>query len=133
MALVMGGLFVGALIVYDNLSSYGDYSDYDNYSDYSDYEEQRKRKIKSLKEDERSRAVELSNYKENSINPELSNRTLINQSAMRVSAVSMNNDVKKRIETESIDLSNDETAELRAELEEIEKLMQKINEIKKEV
>ena len=132
MALVIGGVFVGALIVYDNLSSHSDYSDYDDYSDYSDYEERRKRKIRSMKDDARVDAKELSNYKDNSINPELSNNTLISQSAMRVSVPSMDSDVKGRINAETAEVSDDETAELRAELDEIEKLMRKINNIKKE-
>lgn len=132
MALVIGGVFVGALIVYDNLSSHSDYSDYDDYGDYSDYEEQRKRKIRSMKDDAKSDARELSNYKDNSINPELTNSDLISQSAMRVSVPSMDSDVKGRINTEIADASDNETAELRAELDEIEKLIKKIEKIKGE-
>lgn len=129
MALVLGGVFVGALIVYDNVSSHGDY---DDYSDYSDYDEQIKRKIESMKDDTREETRALSNYKENSINPELSNITLIEESAMRVSVSSMDSDVKGRINTENSTAYDDEAAKLRSELAEIEKLMQKINKIKKE-
>ncbi len=131
MALVLGGAFIGALIVYDNLASHSDYSDYSDYSNYGDAEERRQRRIASLKSDIESAAVELATYKRTTVNPELSSQKLKEQTAMRVSTSSMDSDVKGSMKRKQTDESSKETQELRKELEQINELLNKIDEIQR--
>lgn len=131
MALVLGGAFIGALIVYDNLASHSDYSDYSDYSNYGDAEERRQRGIASLKSDIESAAVELATYKRTTVTPELSSQKLKERTAMRVSKSSMDSDVKGSMKRKRTEESSKETQELRTELEQINELLNKIDEIQK--
>lgn len=133
MAVVLGAIVgVGALIVYDNVNSYSDYSDYDDYSDYSDAEERKKRRIRTMKDDVLGDVNTLSNYKTDSINPELVSNDLKNQTALRVSVSAMDEDVKQKNSDETNKKIVDETDELRKELNEIEGLIGKIDKMEKE-
>jgi len=131
MALVLGGAFIGALIVYDNLASHDDYGDYSDYSNYGDAEERRQRRITSLKSDIENAAEELAGYKRTTVNPELSSQKLKEQTAMRVSRSSMDSDVKGSIKQRIADESSVETQELKKELSQIDELLKKIDEIQR--
>ena len=131
------GAFIGGLIVYDNLSdsSYSDHSDYSDYSDYDDYDdaEQRRRiRIKALKEDTEYAAKNLSDYKRCTVNPELDSLQLKKETAMKVSIMQMKKDAQNKIQKQMDAQMRSKAGALEQELNEIDKMILKIEEIERE-
>lgn len=126
----VGGVVAGA-VLHDDHSAYGDYGDYGNYSDYSDYAERQRRRLNSLKSDTESAAQELSGYKRNTVNPELTSQTLKETKAMRVSESGMNEDVTGKINRQIEHDEVCETSELKNELTLINELLKKIDYIER--
>ncbi len=130
MAVVLGAVVaVGGLAL-----THGDYSDYGNYGDYSDYsdaEAKKEMRINNLKEETESAACMLSEYKANSVNPELSSQLLKEQSAMKVSETEMDQDVKASIEKKIDEETLQDTQTLQEELQKIDELLGKIGKIER--
>ena len=127
----VGGVVAGA-VLHDDHSAHSDYDNYGNYSDYSDYAERQRKRLASLQSDTESAARELSNYKTNTVNPQLSSQTLKAQKAMRVSGVEMTDDVNSRINRQ---IEHDEvcyTSALKNELALVDDILKKISKIEEE-
>ena len=126
-----GGAVVFAAAVYDNHS---DYSDYSNYSDYSDAEElermEAEARAEALEIDIISAMDDLDSYKETDVNPHLSNNALKNAEAMKVSCKKMDADAKQKIQNEIDEQIDGETSTAKAQIEEIDDLLRRIQEIK---
>lgn len=132
MALVLGGavaIGIGGLVVYDNLADYSDCGDYSDYGDYSDAQVRRARRAAQLKKDIEKAALELSEYKTHTLNPELSSQYLKEKAAMEVSGAAMDKEAREKIEKQKDNELKAETRELREDLERIEELLRKIKEI----
>ena len=89
-------------------------------------------RLSTLKSDIEAAARELSNYKRSTVNPQLTNSALINQSAMRVSESSMNDDVQNGIRSRIARDESNETSSLRNEIELIDDILRKISQIERE-
>lgn len=129
--LAVGGAIIGGLIVYDNLSDSYSYSDYGDYDNYDDAEVRRLKRIETLKRDTEAAAQELSDYKRYTVNSELDNSSLKNETAMNVSYTAMDKDVKSKMQRQIDDQMQKKTGTLKRELEEIDKLLLKIDEIER--
>lgn len=129
--LAVGGALIGGLIVYDNLSNSYSYSDYGDYDNYDDAEVRRLKRIETLKRDTEVAAQELSDYKRYTVNSELDNSSLKNETAMNVSYTAMDKDVNCKIQRQIDDQMQKKTGTLKRELEEMDKLLLKIDEIER--
>lgn len=127
----VGGAVVGA-IAHDDHSAHSDYDNYGNYSNYSDYAERQKRRLASLKSDAESSAQELSRYKRDTVNDQLSSQTLKEQTAMRVSPDSMNSDVHQKISRQIEFNQTVETSDIQRELDTVNELIARIDEVQRE-
>lgn len=95
-------------------------------------EREKAMRLSTLKSDIEAAARELSNYKRSTVNPQLTNSALINQSAMRVSESSMNDDVQNSIRSRIARDESNETSSLRNEIELIDDILRKISQIERE-
>ena len=95
-------------------------------------EREKTMRLSTLKSDIEAAARELSNYKRSTVNPQLTNSALINQSAMRVSESSMNDDVQNGIRSRIARDESNETSSLRNEIELIDDILRKISQIERE-
>ncbi len=127
----IGGAFIGGLIVYDNLSDSYSYSDYSDYDNYDDAEVRRLKRIETLKRDTELATQELSDYKRYTVNSELDNNSLKAETAMNVSYVAMDRDFKSKIQKQIDSQIQEKAGTLKRELEEIDKLLIKIDEIER--
>lgn len=130
--LAVGGAFVGGLIVDSIYSDHSDYSDYSDYDDYDDAEQRRRIRIKALKEDTECAAKNLSDYKRCTVNPELDSLQLIKETAMKVSVMEMKKDAKNKIQKQKDAQMRSKAGALEQELNEIDKMILKIEEIERE-
>ena len=130
MAVVLGAVVAvgGFALTHGDYSDYGDYGD---YSDYSDAEAKKEMQINNLKEEAENAAKILSEYKSQSVNPELSSQSLREESAMRVSEAAMDKDVKSSIEKRIDDETLRDTETLQMEMQKIDKLLAKIEKIER--
>ena len=136
MAVIFAVVGVGAVIGiaedYSNHSDYSDYSDYSNHSDYSDAAIRQAMRVQAQQSSIRSAAVDLHDYKEESVNPKLKSRRLKDTPAMQVDEDDMDRDAKARIQQEENSQINRATAEERERIAEIDRLFQRIDEIQRE-
>ena len=124
------GLF-GA-VVYDNYGDYGNYSDYDNYSDYSDAAERQRRRREAKDQESEGPKLEINAYKANSVNEYLESEALKRESGVNVSVKEVKKDGDAVINRAVMSDSERESAGLKAEIEEIDKVLTKIDKILKE-
>lgn len=94
-------------------------------------EREKAMRLSTLKSDTESAARELSAYKRSTVNPQLTSSALQNQSAMRVSEQSMNDDVQSSIRSKIAYDERHETLSLSNEIEAIDSLMRKLSEIER--
>ena len=95
-------------------------------------EREKAMRLSTLKSDIEAAARELSNYKRSTVNPQLTNSALINQSAMRVSESSMNDDVQNSIRSRIARDESNETSSLQNEIDIIDGILGKISQIERE-
>ena len=127
-AVVGGGAIVG-------ISTYENYSDWDAYSDwgeYSDAAERKRKRIEAQKQEAKSSAQNLLKYKEDTVNPELTDEQLKEESAMTVSAGAMDTDVKMRLDATVLVESEEQAKEETRKIKEIDRLLKRIREIEEE-
>lgn len=130
MAVVLGAVVaVGGLAIAHG--DYSDYGDYGDYSDYSDAEARREKRIESLEEDAGRAEGILCEYKEKSVNPQLSSQELKDEDAMEVSAKAMDKDARESINRKEKEERLRETKDLGKELRQIDELLRKIEEIER--
>ncbi len=127
----VGGV-VASAILHDDHSAHSDYNNYGDHSDYSDAAERKRRRLETMKSEAKSQVQELSGYKSNIVNHELSSQTLKQQTAMRVSESEMDGDVKAKINRQIEHDQTVETSELKNELEVVDDLLSKISSIERE-
>lgn len=128
---VIGAGVLGA-VIYDNYSDYSDYSDYDNYSNYSDAAERRRRRREAKNQEIDGQKLEINAYKANSVNEYLSSETLKRQSGVTVSVKEVKEDGDAVISGAVQRDSERGSAGVNAELDEIDKVLTKIDKILKE-
>lgn len=129
--LALGGIAIGA-VIYDNHSDYSDYDDYDNYSNYSDAAERRKRRIDAKRSEINSQEQEVNIYKANNVNDYLKSTSLKNQSGVEVSVNEVKKDGDAKIEDAIQTSTERESAEVVKHMEDIDKVLNKIEKILKE-
>ena len=128
---VIGAGVLGA-VIYDNYSDYSDYSDYDNYSNYSDAAERSPRRREAKNQEIDGQKLEINAYKANSVNEYLSSETLKRQSGVTVSVKEVKEDGDAVISGAVQRDSERGSAGVNAELDEIDKVLTKIDKILKE-
>lgn len=128
---VIGAGVLGA-VIYDNYSDYSDYSDYDNYSNYSDAAERSRRRREAKNQEIDGQKLEINAYKANSVNEYLDSETLKRQSGVEVSVNEVKEDGDAVIDRAVQRDSERGSAGVNAELEEIDKVLTKIDKILKE-
>lgn len=128
----IGGAAIIGIGEENNWNRYSDYSDYSNHSDYSDAAVRQAMRRQAQQSSIRSDAANLHDYKEESVNPKLKNRSLKDAPAMQVSEVDMDWDAQVKIQTEENNQIKRATAEERERIEEIDRLLQRIVEIQRE-
>ncbi len=128
---VIGAGVLGA-VIYDNYSDYSDYSDYDNYSNYSDAAERSRRRREAKNQEIDGQKLEINAYKANSVNEYLSSETLKRQSGVTVSVKEVKEDGDAVISGAVQRDSERGSAGVNAELDEIDKVLTKIDKILKE-
>lgn len=134
MAVIGAVIGVGVLgaVIYDNYSDYSDYSDYDNYSNYSDAAERSRRRREAKNQEIDGQKLEINAYKANSVNEYLSSETLKRQSGVTVSVKEVKEDGDAVISGAVQRDSERGSAGVNAELDEIDKVLTKIDKILKE-
>ena len=121
MAVVLGAIVaVGGIAI-----AHGD------YSDYSDAEVRKEMRINSLEEEVENAERILCEYKSESVNPQLSSQELKDEDAMEVSAKAMDKDVRESIDRKIKDQVLQKTSDLQRELQQIDELLNKIEEIER--
>lgn len=125
---VVGVGIIGA-VVYNNHS---DYSDYDNYSNYSDAAERRQRRLDAKKSEISTQKSEINTYKTNNINDYLASSSLKQQSGVSVSVLAVKQDGDSKIENDIKTNLQRESATLITEIDDINRVISKIDEILKE-
>ncbi|WP_251496723.1 hypothetical protein [Otoolea muris] len=128
---VIGAGVLGA-VIYDNYGNYGNYSDYDNYSNYSDAAERSRRRREAKNQEIDGQKLEINAYKANSVNEYLSSETLKRQSGVTVSVKEVKEDGDAVISGAVQRDSERGSAGVNAELDEIDKVLTKIDKILKE-
>lgn len=128
---VIGAGVLGA-VIYDNYGNYGNYSDYDNYSNYSDAAERSRRRREAKNQEIDGQKLEINAYKANSVNEYLSSETLKRQSGVKVSVKEVKEDGDAVISGAVQRDSERGSAGVNAELDEIDKVLTKIDKILKE-
>ena len=128
---VSGAGVLGA-VIYDNYGNYGNYSDYDNYSNYSDAAERSRRRREAKNQEIDGQKLEINAYKANSVNEYLSSETLKRQSGVTVSVKEVKEDGDAVISGAVQRDSERGSAGVNAELDEIDKVLTKIDKILKE-
>lgn len=126
---------IGGVAVIGGIANYedhSDYSDYSNHADYSDAAVRQAMRVQAQKSSILSAAEDLSDYKEKSVNPKLTNRLLKGSPAMQVSEEEMDRDAKRKIQQAESRQINRETAEERERISEIDRLLKRIDEIQRE-
>lgn len=127
-----GAVLVGAIASVDPYSEYSDYHyDYSDYDDYHDAEVRRQRRIARLKEDAQYAINNLEEEKKEEINPQLYSEKLKKKSARTVSLDAMDKDVRKGLNQECKDEVKENVSEELQELECINQLLAKIEEMEK--
>lgn len=136
MAVVLGAVVaVGGFAL-----AHGDYSDYGDYAgelekllDEDDYDDDLEElmRMENLRAETESAAHILSEYKSESVNPELSSQSLKEESAMKVSEAAMDKDVKSSIEKKIDNETLQGTETLQMELQRIDELLGKIEKIER--
>ncbi|MCI5726962.1 MAG: hypothetical protein MR274_05525 [Clostridium sp.] len=132
--LALGGLAIGA-VLYDDHSDYSDYSnysDYDNYSNYSDAAERRQRRLDAKRKEINGQEQEVNTYKTNNVNEYLKSVSLKNQSGVEVSVNEVKKDGDGKIEYDTKVNSDRESAEIVAQMKQIDSVLDKIDEILEE-
>ena len=132
--LALGGLAIGA-VIYDDHSDYSDYSnysDYDNYSNYSDAAERRQRRLDAKRKEINGQEQEVNTYKTNNVNEYLKSVSLKNQSGVEVSVNEVKKDGDGKIEYDTKVNSDRESAEIVAQMKQIDSVLDKIDEILEE-
>ena len=129
--LALGGIAIGA-VIYDNHSDYSDYDDYDNYSNYSDAAERRQRRLDAKRKEINGQEQEVNTYKTNNVNEYLKSVSLKNQSGVEVSVNEVKKDGDGKIEYDTKVNSDRESAEIVAQMKQIDSVLDKIDEILEE-
>lgn len=124
----VGGV-VATAVMHEDHSAHSAYGDYDNYSDAA--ERMRKRR-EGMKPDIEDSARELSAFKRNIVNPQLTKQYLKEAKAMTVDSDVLDADVKSKINTQIEIEQLSQTDNLRRELAEIDGLLAKISRIEQE-
>ena len=139
-AAAIGGVIIGGVATYEDYSNYSDYDDYK----YGDAAERRKRRIASLEKDVESLSSELSDYKQNNVNPYLSDYMKEpadpyfdsdewrQDDALYASIEDMDADAQSLILQKEEEAIRQETQELQQRLDNIDALLRKIDQIKEE-
>lgn len=133
---IIGGLIVGGIVAA---------ASYDDHSDYSDSAERTKKarlecegliqKIEYEAQNEKRKVqqqqTEVRNYKSSSVNPQLENSRLIAADAMTVSATSLDEDAREKInKNENRELTaNRELREIQNQIHDIDALLAQIDNI----
>ncbi|MCI8880505.1 MAG: hypothetical protein HFH28_07305 [Clostridiaceae bacterium] len=125
-------VYIDKYDVYSDHGDYSNYSDYSNHSDYSDAAERKRRRIAALEEECKSAVQSLEGYKRDSVNPKLLKTSLKQEPAMTVSETDMDKDAKKKIDQEMQQQVRWDTADVEAQLEEVNRLLERIYQIEKE-
>lgn len=133
-AVVGGGAVVGIATTdpYSDYSDHSDYSNYDNYSNYSDAAERQRRRREEKERELNGLKCEINQYKSSSVNPQLTSSTLKNQAGVTVDVNAVEIDGNNTINSFEKSRTEAESAELRVEVERIEKLLNKIDKVFKE-
>ena len=122
---VIGAGVLGA-VIYDNYGNYG------NYSNYSDAAERSRRRREAKNQEIDGQKLEINAYKANSVNEYLSSETLKRQSGVTVSVKEVKEDGDAVISGAVQRDSERGSAGVNAELDEIDKVLTKIDKILKE-
>ena len=126
-AAAIGGVIAGGVALYEDYSNYSDYDDYK----HSDAVERRRRRIESLQKDIKSMSSDLSDYKQETINPYLSDK-MREEDALNASIEDMDADAQSLILQKEEEAIRQETQELQQRLDNIDALLRKIDQIKEE-
>ena len=126
------GVVVASAILHEDHSAHSDYNNYGDHVDYSDAAERKRKRLEAMKSEAKSQVQELSGYKSNIVNHELSSQSLKWQTAMRVSESEMDGDAKAKINRQIEHDKAVETSELKNELEVVDDLLSKISSIERE-
>ena len=133
MAVIFWAIGGAAVIgIANDYSNHSDYSDYSNHSDYSDAAVRQARRVQEMESSIRSAAVDLHDYKEESVNPKLKSRRLKGAPAMQVDEDDMDMDAEVKIQQEENNQIKRATAEERERIDEIDLLLRRIDEIQRE-
>lgn len=125
----IGGAAVGVIAI----AGYDDYGDYDDYEAYSDAaEKQLKKLVKAKKKEIKSAVLALDDYKLTTVDPYLGNEELKQEAAMLVSVKKMDNDVKRFIKKQQQKEMQEKTADEQARIQEIDRLLERIEDIRRE-
>lgn len=108
------------------------YSDYDNYSNYSDMAERRRRRIEAKNKEIENLKNEINTYKEQKVNEYLQTEQLKKEHGVRISvdAVKRDGDAKMKALEDSV--IEQEGRCVAKEIEEIDRIVCKINQILQE-
>lgn len=127
---VVGG---GAVIAIAS-SDYSDrsYTEHSDYGNYSDEAERRRRRMDAKKQEIEGKKQEVNAYKLNSVNEYLHTDSLIQQSGVSVSIPEVQKDGNATIERDQTSNIDRESAQKRIELNEINQLIGRIDQILQE-
>lgn len=125
----IGGAAVGVIAIAGH-DDHSDYGDYDAYSDAA--EKQHKKLVKAKKEEIKSAVQALDDYKRSTVHPYLESERLKQESAMLVSVDEMKYDAKKLIGKKKQKERQERTSDEYARLQEIDRLLERIEDIQKE-
>ena len=128
---VIGFGIVGT-VLYDNHSDYSDYSNYDNYSNYSDAAERRQRRIQAKNKEIGDQKYSINIYKTNSVNNYLQSSQLKQQNGVTVNVDAVKKDGNEKIETDIRNDINKKSSGLILEIDELNNVINKIDNILKE-
>lgn len=125
----IGGAAVGVIAI----AGYDDHSDYGDYEAYSDAAEKQHEKLVKAKKKEIESAVQvLEDYKRSTVHPYLESERLKQESAMLVSVDEMKYDARKLIGKKKQRERQERTSDEYARLQEIDRLLERIEDIQKE-
>lgn len=108
---------------------YSDYSDYSDYNNYSDEAERKRRQIEAKKSEIDKQKNEINNYKTGTVNGYLKSTSLKQKSGVEVAVSDVKEDGEQKIRDTVESNAERESASVSVEIESINRVLGKINQI----
>ena len=128
-AVVGGGAVVGIATTDTSHSDYSEYDNYDDYSNYSDAAERQRRRKEERERELKDLKCEINQYKSDTVNPHLTSSTLKGYTGVTVNVNEVEKDGNDTINTFERRKIDAESSELKAEVESIDNLLNKLDKV----